>query len=145
MVCGSLEEMPEKSWVARLQAGLAALVAFSGIIMVGCRLVSNMTFHQCLLINKYLFILIYIWPLFAYERSTFGLFYVSLAALAAISVIIIVGCGLYFVLISDLLVCLWKLAIVFYNLLFSPFIGLFINLLIFNWYFSFALMYLIDF
>ena len=34
MVCGSLEEMPEKSWVARLQAGLAALVAFSGVIMV---------------------------------------------------------------------------------------------------------------
>ena len=34
MVCGSLEEMPEKSWVARLQSGLAALVAFSGVLMV---------------------------------------------------------------------------------------------------------------
>ena len=34
MVCGSLEELPEKSWVARLQSGLAALVAFSGVLMV---------------------------------------------------------------------------------------------------------------
>jgi len=36
MVCGSLEEMPEKSWVASLQSGLAALVAFSGVLMVIC-------------------------------------------------------------------------------------------------------------
>ena len=37
MVCGSLEEMPEKSWVARLQSGLAALVAFSGVLMVNLK------------------------------------------------------------------------------------------------------------
>ena len=41
MVCGSLEEMPEKSWVARLQSGLAALVAFSGVLMVSFHLIKS--------------------------------------------------------------------------------------------------------
>ena len=46
MVCGSLEEMPEKSWVARLQSGLAALVAFSGVLMVNSTKLNYVKFYM---------------------------------------------------------------------------------------------------